>query len=35
MAFSSLGKESSLMLRLGEAISGDSPQDADSLLQLI
>ena len=35
MAFSSLGKESSLMIRLNEAISGDSPQDADSLLQLI
>jgi hypothetical protein len=35
MAFSSLGKELSLMIRLSEAISGDSPQDADSLLQLI
>jgi hypothetical protein len=35
MAFSSLGKESSLMIHLNEAISGDSPQDADSLLQLI
>jgi hypothetical protein len=35
MAFSSLGKESPLMIRLNEAISGDSPQDADSLLQLI
>jgi hypothetical protein len=35
LAFSSLGKESALMIRLNGALSGDSPQDADSLLQLI
>jgi hypothetical protein len=31
LAFSLLGKESSLMVRLSDAISGNSPQDADSL----
>jgi hypothetical protein len=35
LAFSSLEKESSLMVRLSDAISGNSPQDADSLLQLV
>jgi hypothetical protein len=35
LAFSSLGKESSLMVRRSDAISGNSPQDTDSLLQLI
>jgi hypothetical protein len=35
LAFSSLGKESELMVRLSDAISGESPQDADSLLQLL
>jgi hypothetical protein len=32
LAFSSLGKESTLMSRLHDAINGDSPQDVDSLL---
>jgi hypothetical protein len=35
LAFSSMGKESTLMARLSDAISGDSPQDADSLRQVI
>jgi hypothetical protein len=35
LAFSSLGKESSLMCRLHDAISGDSPQDVETLLQVI
>jgi hypothetical protein len=35
LAFSSLGKELELMVRLSDAISGESPQDADSLLQLL
>jgi hypothetical protein len=35
LAFSSMGKESTLMARLSDAISGDSPQDVDSLLQVI
>jgi hypothetical protein len=35
MAFSSMGKESTLMSCLHEAISGDSPQDKDSLLQVL
>jgi Mg2+/Co2+ transporter CorC len=35
MAFSSLGKESNLIKRLNGALSGDSPQDTDSLLQVI
>jgi hypothetical protein len=35
LAFSSLGKDSELMVRLSDAISGESPQDADSLLQLL
>jgi hypothetical protein len=30
LAFSSLGKESTLMSRLHDAINGDSPQDVDS-----
>jgi hypothetical protein len=33
MAFSSMGKKSTLMSRLHDAINGDSPQDVDSLLQ--
>jgi hypothetical protein len=35
LAFSSLGKESTLMSRLNDAITGDSPQDVDSLLQVL
>jgi hypothetical protein len=35
MAFSSMGKESTLMSRLHDAINGDSPQDVDSLLQVL
>jgi hypothetical protein len=35
LAFLSLGKESSLLSRLHDAISGESPQDAESLLQVI
>jgi hypothetical protein len=35
MAFSSLGKESTIIKRLNDALSGDSPQDTDSLLQVI
>jgi hypothetical protein len=35
MAFSSMGKESTLMSRLHNAINGDSPQDVDSLLQVL
>jgi hypothetical protein len=35
LAFSSLRKEYSIMSRLHDAISGDSPQDAESLLQVI
>jgi hypothetical protein len=35
LAYSALGRESELMTRLSDAISGDSPQDAASLLQLI
>jgi hypothetical protein len=35
LAFSSLDKGSELMTRLSDAISGDSPQDAGSLLQLL
>jgi hypothetical protein len=35
LAFSSLEKESSLMSRLHDAISGDSPQDAETLLQVV
>jgi hypothetical protein len=35
MAFSSLGKESTIISRLHNAISGDSPQDAESLLQVL
>jgi hypothetical protein len=34
LSFSSLGKESTLMSRLHDAITGDSPQDVDSLLQV-
>jgi hypothetical protein len=35
MAFSSMGKESTLMSRLHDAINGDSLQDVDSLLQVL
>jgi hypothetical protein len=35
LAFSSLGKESTLMSRLYDAITGDSHQDVDSLLQVL
>jgi hypothetical protein len=35
LAFSSLGKESTFMSRLNDAITGDSPQDVDSLLQVL
>jgi hypothetical protein len=35
LAFSSTRKESTLMARLSDAISGDSPQDVDSLFQVI
>jgi hypothetical protein len=35
LAFSSLGKESTLMSRLHDALSGDSPQDSESLLQVL
>jgi hypothetical protein len=35
MAFSTLGKESNLMKRLNGALSVDSPQDTDTLLQII
>jgi hypothetical protein len=35
LAFSSLGKGSKLMILLSDAISGESPQDAGSLLQLL
>jgi hypothetical protein len=35
LAFSLLGKDYSIMSRLHDAISGDSPQDAESLLQVI
>jgi hypothetical protein len=35
MAFLSMGKESTLMSRLHDAINGDSPQDVDSLLQVL
>jgi hypothetical protein len=35
MAFSSMGKESTLMSRLHNAINGDSPQYVDSLLQVL
>jgi hypothetical protein len=35
MAFSSLGKKSTLMSCLHDAINGDSPQDVDSLLQVL
>jgi hypothetical protein len=35
LAFSSLGKESTLMSRLHDAINGDSPKDVDSLLQVL
>jgi hypothetical protein len=35
LAYSALGRGSELMTRLGDAVSGDSPQDAASLLQLI
>jgi hypothetical protein len=35
MAFSLMGKESTLMSRLHDAINGDSPQDKDSLLQVL
>jgi hypothetical protein len=35
LAFSSMGKESTLMSCLHDAISGESPQDVDSLLQVL
>jgi hypothetical protein len=35
LAFSLLGKKSSLLSRLQDAISGESPQDAESLVQVI
>jgi hypothetical protein len=35
LAFSSLGKDSTLMLRLTDTINGDFPQDVDSLLQVL
>jgi hypothetical protein len=35
LAFSLLGKESTLMSHLHDDISGDSPQDVDSLLQVL
>jgi hypothetical protein len=35
LAFSLLGKESTLMSRLHDAINGDSPQDVDFLLQVL
>jgi hypothetical protein len=35
LAFSLLGKDSTLMSRLHDAINGDSPQDVNSLLQVL
>jgi hypothetical protein len=35
MAFSALGKNLSVMSRLNAAISGDSAQDAETLLQVL
>jgi hypothetical protein len=35
LAFSSLGKDSTIMSCLHNAINGDSPQDAESLLQVL
>jgi hypothetical protein len=35
MAFSSLGKDSEVMTRLHDAIAGDTPQDAEALLQVL
>jgi hypothetical protein len=35
MAFSSMGKDWGVIMRLNGAISGNSPQDADSLLQAL
>jgi hypothetical protein len=35
LAYSALGRGSELMTRISDAVSGDSPQDSDSLLQLL